>query len=88
MLFQCVDTVGGRRGGMNWETGVDIHMLLDMKQITSKDLLYSTGNSTWCSVATWMGGKSKREGIRVYIWLVPFAVHQELAQHCKATIHQ
>ena len=73
---------------MKWEIRIDICTPLGMKHITSEDLLYSTGNSTWCSVVTWMGGKSTREGICVYIWLVHFAVQQELAQHCKATIPQ
>ena len=33
----------GRR--INWETGIDIYTLLHVKQITNKNLLYSTGNS-------------------------------------------
>ena len=42
---------GGRRGGMNWETGVDIYtvLILHIKSM-SKDLVYSTGKSTQCSV--------------------------------------
>ena len=28
----------------------------------------------------WMGGEFDGEGIRVYVWLSPFAVH--LVQHC------
>ena len=32
---------GGRRGGINWKTGVYINILLDIKQITSKNILYS-----------------------------------------------
>ena len=35
-----------------------------------------------------MGGRSKREGICVYIWLILFVVQQKLTQHCKATIPQ
>ena len=30
-------------GGINWETGIDIYTLLYIKQITTNDLLYSTG---------------------------------------------
>ena len=30
---------------------------LDLKWITNKDLLYSTGNSAQCYVAAWMGGE-------------------------------
>ena len=33
------------RGGIYLEIGIDIHTLLYIKQITSKDLLYNTGNS-------------------------------------------
>ena len=33
---------------MNWEIGIDIYTLLCIKQITNKDLLYSTGNSVLC----------------------------------------
>ena len=44
---------GGKvRGGMNWETGIDIYKLLCIKEITNENLLYSTGNSTQCSVVT------------------------------------
>ena len=37
---------GGWEGGINWEIGADIHTLLHIKEITNKNLLYSTGNST------------------------------------------
>lgn len=33
-----------------------------------------------CSVPAWVGGEFDGEGIRVYVWLSPFAVH--LVQHC------
>ena len=42
-------TKGERRGGINWEIGIDIYTLLYIRQITDKDLLYSTGNSTLCN---------------------------------------
>ena len=35
-----------RRGGMNWETGIDICTLLCIKQITNESPLYSPGNCT------------------------------------------
>ena len=50
--------------------------------ITSKDLLYSTGNSAQCHVAAWMGGEFGGEWIHVYVWLSRFAVHLKLSQHC------
>ena len=46
---------------MNWKIGIDTYTLLYIKQITNKDLLYSTGNS----VMTDMGKESKREWIYV-----------------------
>ena len=45
---------GGRGGGrgIDWEFGIDRYTLLDVKQITSKDLLYSTGYSAQYYVTT------------------------------------
>ena len=53
--------------GINWEIGIDIHTLLYIKQLTKKDLLYSTGNSTQYSVMTYMGKESNKEWIYVYV---------------------
>ena len=50
----------GGRGGINWKTGVDIYTLLYIEQITNKDLLYSTGNSTQYSVMAYVGKESKK----------------------------
>ena len=52
---------------MNWEIGTDVYILLQIKQITNKDLLYSTGNSTQYSVMTYMGKEPKKEWICVYV---------------------
>ena len=52
---------------INLETGIDKFPLLYIKQITNKDLLYSTGNSTEYSVITYMGKESKKEWIHVYV---------------------
>ena len=54
-------------GGINWEIGIDIYTLLYIKQITNKDLLYSTGKSTQYSVMAYMGKESKKEWIYVYV---------------------
>ena len=43
----------GKQGGMNYEIGIDIYIYsIDTmyKKITNKNLLYSRGNSTQCSV--------------------------------------
>ena len=37
------------------ETGIDLYTRLCIKEITNKDLLYSTGNSTQYSVMVYMG---------------------------------
>ena len=38
----------GCGGGIGGEFGIDMYMLLYLKWITNKDLLYSTGNSAQC----------------------------------------
>ena len=52
---------------------MDMYTLLHLKQITNKDVLYSTGNSAQCYVAAWMGREFGGEWIHVYVWLSPFA---------------
>ena len=47
----------GRMGGRDREFGKDMYTLLCLKWITSKDLLYSTWNSSQCYVIAWMGGE-------------------------------
>ena len=49
------------------EIGIDIYTLLYIKQITNKNLLYSTGDSSQYSVMTYMGKGSKKEWIDVYV---------------------
>ena len=41
---------GEREGGINWEIRTDIYTLPYLKEITNKDVLYSTGNSIQYSV--------------------------------------
>ena len=43
---------GEKEGGMNWELGIDIYSLLQIKSITNENLLYGAGNATQCSVVT------------------------------------
>ena len=54
-------------GGINQELGMNTHTLLCIRQITNKDLLYSTGNSIQYSVITYMRKESKKERIYVYV---------------------
>ena len=48
-----------------WETEIDIYTLLYVKQITNKDLLYGTGNSTQYTVTTYRGKESKNGGYTI-----------------------
>ena len=48
-----------------------MYTLLYLKQITNKDLLYSTGNSAQCYVAAYIEGEFGGEWIHVYVWLSP-----------------
>ena len=54
-------------GGINWEIRIHRYTLLYIKQVTNKDLLYSTGNSTQYSVITYMGKESEKDCICIYI---------------------
>ena len=67
--------------GIVREFGVDMYTLLYLNWITNEDLLYSTGNSAQCYVATRVGGASGKEWMHVYVWLSPFAVHLKFSQH-------
>ena len=68
---------------LHWQadSGMIMNILLYLKWITNKNLLYSTGNSAQCYVAAWMGGESGGDWIHVNIWLSPLAVHLKLPQH-------
>ena len=65
---RCREQVHGYQEGKGpwwdeWEIGTDIYTLLTpcAKWIMNEKLLYRMGNSTQCSLATWMGGKSKKK---------------------------
>ena len=69
---------------MNQEIRTDIYTLPYVKQTASGNLLHNTASSAWCSVMTQrdgMLGKSKREGIYVYIQLIHFVVQQKPAHY-------
>ena len=59
-----------------------------LKWITSKDLLYSTGNSAQRSVAAWMGEQFGGDWTHGYVRLNPVAIHLKLSQHCELAISQ
>ena len=66
------------------EFGMDMYMLLYLKRITNKDLLYSPWNSAQCYVATWMRGEFSGEWM--HVWLSPFTVLLKLSQQCYTPI--
>ena len=47
---------------INWEIEIDKYTLLSIKQMTYKDLLYNTRNSTKWSIITFMEKESKKSG--------------------------
>ena len=51
------------RGGISQEFGINTHTT--KYEITNKDLLYSTGNSTQSFVITYIGKESEKELIYV-----------------------
>ena len=53
--------------------------------MANKNLLHSTGKSTYYSVMAYVGKSAKKRGC-VYCTLIHFAVHMKLTQHCKPTI--
>ena len=61
---------------MDWETEIDIYILLGIKEITNENRLYGTPDSTQRSVVTYTGRKFKEEGVYVYMWLIHFTIQQ------------
>ena len=90
-----VDTVWEGEFGMNWEISMETYALPYGKQIASRNLRYDKGSSTWCSVTAWrggmgweMGGRFKREGTFVCLWLIHVDVWQKPEQYGKAIMLQ
>ena len=54
--------------------------LYNVKQIITKDLLYSTGNSMQYSGMTYMGKESEKEYICEHVKLNHFTVYLKLSQ--------
>ena len=79
--------VKGCGEGIAKDLGMDMYILLCLKWISDKDLLYSTWNSAQCYVAAWMGGSLGRNGQLMYVWLCPFTVHLKLSQHSLLIIY-
>ena len=63
------------RRGINQEVGINRYILLYIRQIINKGLLYSTGNSTQYSVINYLAKESEKEQVYVYVYLNHFAVY-------------
>ena len=77
-IYRCREQTSssGVRWGINCGIGLDICTLLHMKQITNKDLPYSTGNSIQYSLMIYVG----KESIKRWIYMIHFSVHLKLTQ--------
>ena len=58
---------GEREGRINQKIGIDICTPLDKKQITNKNLLYSTANCTQYFVMTYIGKESKEKRMDICV---------------------
>ena len=77
----------GGRGGVNWESSIDVYTLLHVKQTASGKLLCSTGSSVGCSITIQkcgmgaLGGSRERGYIYTYSW---FMLHSRNEPYWKA----
>ena len=74
---------------------METNILPYVKQIASGNFLYDSRSSDWCSVTIqrnvieWeVGGRAKRKGSYVYLWLIHVGAWQKATQYCKAIILQ
>ena len=71
----------GRGEGINKDLGISRYKLLYIKQISNKDLLYSTGNYTQYLVITYNGKEYEKEYIYMYLFfqvLFPYRLLQNI----------
>ena len=62
LVNELIVTMGeGELGGRDWEFGIDMYILLYLKHVTNKDLLYSTGYFSQYSVITGTGKEFEKE---------------------------
>jgi len=59
-------TKGERGEGIKWEMGTKRYILLHIKQITNKDLLYSPENYVQYLIITYSGKESEKEYICMF----------------------
>ena len=80
------------RGGEGEMYGKSImETYITICKIANGNLLYGSGNSNRAQYqprGVGWGGRFKREGIYVYLWLIHFEVLQKTTKFCKAIIRQ
>ena len=85
-------TKGYRRGtvvgGTNEEFEIYIQMLLDAKELTNKDLLYTMRNSSQYCVILYVGEKKSKKNICVYISTESRCSTPERQHYYKSTLFQ
>lgn len=71
--------MGEGEDGTDWQSSIEY--ALPWVMAVSGKLLYNPGSSTQCSAMTWRGGmgwqeggRFKKDGMYVYIWLIHVAV--------------
>ena len=68
MCFSLRLPEGKQEWGINWKIGIDIYtLIIYVKQITNKDLLYSRQNATQYSVKAYMEKESKKRLDVIYV---------------------
>ena len=60
MCSGCMDTGGGKEGGMNWESGIAICALSCIKQRANGNLLCGAGSSVWWHLGHGVAGSRTR----------------------------
>ena len=84
----------GQGGEINQESEINIYILLYIKQINNKDLLYSTGNYNYiqCLTIIYNREESEKEYIHTYTYSqIYICITKSLCcipKHCKSTIPQ
>ena len=80
-------------GGIICKSSIETYTLPYVKELASRNFLYDAGTQSWCSVTTSrggmgrkVGGRFKREGTYVYLWLIHVDVWQKPSQYCQVIL--
>ena len=83
---RLVDTVGEGEDGMNSESSTETHTSPYVSETASGNLLCDTGSPNQVlrgNPEGWeVGGRIKRAGMCVYLWLIHADVQQKAVQYC------